>query len=270
MGLPVVGSCTRGVRISILFIHRQQLRIGEFSTDQIKPTMPQDSKKALATAMIANAGAAVLKFLTAFAGGSPSMMNGAIHNLVSTLNQAVLFFRWAEAARPTGQRDVSEPLQRNTFWSRWGATGLFAAGAVLGLVYAWYAWHELNRAGDPALVELLGIFFDPLGLALAVLGLAFIMEGYAFLLVLKVLLSAMRREGVSNPFRYLAKFRKTALVAVVLESAVALLGLAFAVAGVGLRATTGSAIWDIGCSVLIAILLGGMAFYSGAVRARPA
>ncbi|MCF6353975.1 MAG: hypothetical protein L3J26_02550 [Candidatus Polarisedimenticolaceae bacterium] len=232
--------------------------------------MSQDSKKALATAMVVNAGAVVLKLLTAFAGGSPSMMNGAIHNLVSTLNQAALFFGWVEAARPAVQQGGSGSLQKRALWDRWGTTGLFATGAVLGLVYAWYAWHELSRAGDPALVELLGIFFDPLGLALAVLGLAFIMESYAFLLVLKVLLSIMRREGISNPFRYLAKFRKTALVVVLLESAVALLGLVFAVVGIGLRATTGSAIWDIGCSVLIAILLGGMAFYSGAVRVRSA
>ncbi len=224
----------------------------------------------LAIVMIANAGAAVLKLLTAFAGGSPSMMNGAIHNLVSALNQALLFFGWAEVDRPVVQQGGRDPLQKRTLWDRWGVTGLFAAGAVLGLVYAWHAWHELSRAGDPALVELLGVFFDPLGLALAVLGLAFIMEGYAFLLVLSLLLSAMRREGISNPFRYLAKFRKTARVVVVLESAVALLGLAFAVAGVGLRATTGSALWDIGCSVLIAILLGSMAFYSGAARARSA
>ncbi len=232
--------------------------------------MPQNSEKALATAIVANAGAAALKFLTAFAGGSPSMMNGAIHNLVNTFNQAALFFGWVEAARPAGQHPANGHAQKKPFWTLWGATGLFAIGAILGLVSTWHAWHALNGAGNPALVKVLGIFFDPLGLALVVLGLAFIIEGCSFLAVLKALLSAMRREGYSNPFRYLARFKRSPLARAVLEGVVALLGLAFAVTGVALSATTGSDLWDIGCSLLIAIMLGGMAFYSGMVNARSA
>jgi divalent metal cation (Fe/Co/Zn/Cd) transporter len=101
-----------------------------------------------------------------------------------------------------------------------------------------------------------------------VLALAFIIEGYSFIVALKEFLLAMRRDGVSNPIRYLAASKDPTLIAVVLEDSVAMLGLVFAITGIGLSAITGNALWDVGFSALIAVMLGCIAFYLGVVNMR--
>jgi len=230
--------------------------------------MAHGSKKAVVTAIVANAVVTVLKFLTAFAGGSPSMMNEAVHSLMDTLNQGFLFRGLTEAERPADQHYAFGHVQKKYLWNLWSAIGLFSIGAGLGLAHAWHAWHNLNAANEPALVEVFGLFFDPLGLALIVLGIAFLIEGYSFTVALKEFILAMRRDGVSNPFSYLLKSKDPTLMAVVLEDSVAMLGLAFAITGIGLTAFTGNVLWDIGFSALIAVMLGGIAFYLGMVNMR--
>jgi len=230
--------------------------------------MAHGSKKAVVTAIVANAVVTVLKFLTAFAGGSPSMMNEAVHSLMDTLNQGFLLRGLTEADRPADQHYAFGHVQKKYLWNLWSAIGLFSIGAGLGLAHAWHAWHSLNVTDEPALVEVFGVFFDPLGLALIVLGIAFIIEGYSFIVALKEFLLAMRRDGVSSPVRYLVESKDPTLIAVVLEDSVAMLGLVFAIAGIGLTAVTGNALWDIGFSALIAVMLGCIAFYLGIVNMR--
>ncbi len=226
--------------------------------------MLSGSNKAVATAIVANAIATVLKFLTAFAGGSPSMMNTAVHSLVNTLSQGVLFIGLVKAA---GNHTFGH-AQKRARWSLWSAIGLFSAGAGFGLVHAWYAWPDINATSGPALVQVFGIFFDPLGLALLVLCLAFIIEGYSFVVALKAFLAAMCKDGCSSPFKYLVEFKDPTPVTVLLGEAIAMLGLAFAIAGIGLSAVTGNPLWDVCFSAAIAAMLGGTAFYLGMVTMR--
>jgi len=230
--------------------------------------MAHGSKKAVVTAIVANAVVTVLKFLMAFAGGSPSMMNEAVHSLMDTLNQGFLFCGLVAAERPADRNYAFGHAQKKYLWNLWSAIGLFSIGAGLGLAHAWHALHDIGKSDTPALVEVFGIFFDPLGLALIVLGLAFVIEGYSFQVALKEFLLAMRRDGMSNPFNYLVESKDPTLVAVVLEDSVAMLGLVFAIAGIGLSAITGNVLWDIGFSALIAVMLGGIAFYLGMVNMR--
>ncbi len=230
--------------------------------------MAHGSKKAVVTAIVANAVVTVLKFLTAFAGGSPSMMNEAVHSLMDTLNQGFLLRGLTEADRPADQHYAFGHVQKKYLWNLWSAIGLFSIGAGLGLAHAWHAWHNLNIANEAALVEVFGLFFDPLGLALVVLGIAFLIEGYSFFIALQEFVLAMRRDGVSNPFGYLLESKDPTLIAVVLEDSVAMLGLLFAVVGIGLSALTGNGLWDVGFSALIAVMLGCIAFYLGMLNMR--
>ena len=230
--------------------------------------MAHGSKKAVVTAIIANSTVTVLKFMTALAGGSASMMNEAVHSLMDTLNQGFLYRGLGEAERPADQTYAFGHMQKKYLWNLWSAIGLFSIGAGLGLAHAWHAWHDLDSGEEPALIEIFGVFFDPLGLGLIVLGIAFVIEGYSFLVALKEFLAAMRRDKVNSPFRYLLESNDPTLVAVVLEDSVAMLGLMFAMTGIGLTAVTGDAAWDVIFSALIAIMLGGVAFYLGLVNMR--
>ncbi|HEC16777.1 MAG TPA: cation diffusion facilitator family transporter [Sedimenticola sp.] len=230
--------------------------------------MSQGSRKAVVTAMVANGAVTIIKFITALAGGSPSMMNEAVHSLMDTLNQGFLYRGLSEAERPADQTYAFGHMQKKYLWNLWSAIGLFSIGAGLGLAHAWHAWHDLGNGQEPALVEIFGIFFDPLGLGLVVLGIAFVIEGYSFLIASKEFLAAMRRDNAGNPFRYLLRSNDPTLVAVVLEDSVAMLGLSLAMAGIGLTAVTGDAAWDVIFSALIALMLGGVAFYLGSLNMR--
>lgn len=230
--------------------------------------MSHGSKKAVITAITANSIVTVLKFFTALTGGSASMMNEAVHSLMDTLNQGFLFLGLKEAERPADQTHAFGHGQKKYLWNLWSAIGLFSIGAGLGLAHAWHAWHDLDKNDGPALIEIFGFFFDPLGLAIIVLTLAFIIEGYSFLVAFKEFLAAMRRDGQRNPFRYLLQSDDPTLVAVVLEDSVAMIGLLFAMCGIGLTAVTGDRIWDILFSALIALMLGFIAFYLGYVNMR--
>jgi len=228
--------------------------------------MAHGSKKAVITAITANSIVTVLKFFTALAGGSASMMNEAVHSLMDTLNQGFLFLGLREADRPADQTYAFGHGQKKYLWNLWSAIGLFSIGSGLGLAHAWHSWQDLGKHQEPALIDVFGIFFDPHGLALIVLGLAFIIEGYSFLVAFKEFLAAMRRDGRHNPFRYLLESDDPTLVAVVLEDSVAMLGLLFAMCGIGLTAITGDGTWDILFSALIALMLAFIAFYLGYVN----
>lgn len=230
--------------------------------------MAHGSKKAVLTAIAANGVVTIIKFATALAGGSASMMNEAVHSLMDTLNQGFLFLGLRESERPADQTYAFGHGQKKYLWNLWSAIGLFSIGSGLGLAHAWHSWHGLGKEEGPALIDIFGVFFDPLGLAIIVLVLAFLIEGYSFTVAFKEFLAAMRREGRRNPFRYLLESDDPTLVAVVLEDSVAMIGLILALCGVGLTAMTDNAAWDILFSALIALMLGFIAFYLGYVNMR--
>ncbi len=231
--------------------------------------MAHGSKKAVVTAIISNGIVTLIKFATAFAGGSASMMNEAVHSLMDTLNQGFLYRGLVEAERPADQTYAFGHQQKKYLWNLWSAIGLFSIGAGLGLAHAWHAWHDLGSGLEPPLIELFGVYFvDPRALNLLVLLVAFFVEGYSLKVAMTEFLSAMRRDGFRSPWRYLLRSGDPTLVAVVLEDSVAMLGLVFAALGVGLAAYTGDAVWDVGFSALIALMLGFIAFYLGVVNMR--
>ena len=230
--------------------------------------MAHGSKKAVLTAIAANSIVTVLKFFSALVSGSAAMMNEAVHSLMDTLNQLFLFFGLREAERPSDDTYAFGHKQKKYLWNLWSAIGLFSIGAGLGLSHAWHSWHKLGQHEAAADITLLGFTFPPLWLNLLVLAIAFILEGYSFLVALKEFLKAMRNAGRSNPFRYLLESEDPTLVAVVLEDSVAMLGLVFAAAGIGLAAITGNEAWDVAFSALIAIMLGFIAFYLGYTNMR--
>ncbi len=225
--------------------------------------MSHGSKKAVITAIIANSIVTVIKFMAAMVGGSAAMMNEAVHSLMDSLNQGFLFLGLREAERPADKNYAFGHGQKKYLWNLWSAIGLFSIGAGLGLSHAWHSWQQIGHTEVAAPVEILGTSFDPLTINLLVLFIAFLLEGYSFLVALKEYYIAMRRDGHSNPFKYLLHSDDPTLVAVVLEDSVAMIGLLFAALGIGLAAITGQPLWDIFFSALIAVMLGFIAFYLG-------
>jgi len=78
----------------------------------------------------------------------------------------------------------------------------------------------------------------------------------------------MHAQGETGFLRVLLRSDDPTLVAVVLEDAVATLGVLLASTGILLSVFTGNPYWDIGFSMSIAVLLGLTAFFLGGVNMR--
>ena len=145
---------------------------------------------------------------------------------------------------------------------------MFSIGCGLGLAHAWHAYHRLDVVEPPTSINFVGLDIDPIWVSVVVLLIAFIIEGYVLVVAGREDLQQMRGDGYTNPFAYLGKVDDPTLVAVVLEDAIAVSGVVFAAAGIGLSWVTGNPLWDIGFSVVIAVMLGFTAFFLAAINMR--
>ena len=230
--------------------------------------MAHESSKAVITALVANAILTVLKFVAAMLTHSPSMVNEAIHSMMDSLNQGFLLIGLKVAERPADIDYAFGHGQKKYLWNLWSAIGLFSIGCGLGLSHA---WHSLAKAGTrepPAPIELFGFSFHPLWIAAIVLFIALLLDGYSLYVALREFRKRMREQGESGFLQSLLRSDDPTLVAVVLEDTIATLGVLLASTGIILTAVSGNPYWDIGFSMVIAILLGLTAFFLGAVNMR--
>lgn len=230
--------------------------------------MATGSKKAVVIAIVANGIVTLLKGLAAMITGSASMMNEAIHSFMDTANQGFLYRGLVESDRPADSTHAFGHGQKKYLWNLWSAIGLFSIGSGLGLAHAWHAWHKLDQTVPKELASLFGWELPAIWISFSVLILAFLLEGYSFLVAVKEFLRRMKAEGSSNPFSYLRESDDPTLVAVVLEDSIAIFGVMLAAFGIGLAELTGDARWDIGFSVVIALLLAGIAIFLGGLNMR--
>jgi len=98
--------------------------------------------------------------------------------------------------------------------------------------------------------------------AYAVLGFSFVLEGISWLQAVRQLRNEARRDD-TTPWVWLRRTDDPTVKTVFFEDSAALIGLLLAFAGVGLHQLTGSAFWDGLASLLIAVLLTGVAYVLG-------
>ncbi|WP_226704155.1 cation diffusion facilitator family transporter [Microbulbifer elongatus] len=230
--------------------------------------MAQGSKKAVLYAICVNAMITVLKGIAAMVTHSAAMMNEAVHSLMDTLNQIFLLIGLQRGAQPADRQYAFGHGQKKYLWNLWSAIGLFSIGCGLGLAHAWHAWHNLGHIERPEAVAILGFDVAPIWISGVVLLIAFVLEGYVLMVAGKEFLSRMRAEGKRNPFKYLVSADDPTLIAVLLEDSIAVTGVILAATGIGLTQSTGNPAWDIGFSVLIALMLGLTAIFLGMINMR--
>ncbi|WP_457673742.1 cation diffusion facilitator family transporter [Thiolapillus sp.] len=230
--------------------------------------MSHSSRKAVITAIVSNALVTVIKFIASILSGSASMANEAVHSLMDTLNQGFLFLGLRESEKPADTTYAFGHGQKKYLWNLWSAIGLFSIGAGLGLSHAWHSWEGLGSSHIIETANIFGHQVSALWINLGVLAVGFLLEGYSFLVAMKEFLQRMRAAGESNPLAYLVKADDPTLMAIVLEDSAAMLGLTLAALGIILTAVTGHAEYDIIFSALIAIMLGGIAFYLSFINMR--
>ena len=196
-------------------------------------------------AFFANAGIALAKTVVAMITGSASMLAESAHSWADTGNEVLLLVADKRSRRAP---DESRPLgygREAYVWSMFAAMGLFVAGAVVSV------WNGVTKLFETS--EDTSYFW-----AYVVLGIAFVLEGVSFAQAYR----QTRREAHGLDRRVVEHALNTSdptLRAVFAEDSAALAGLVIATLGIFLHQVTGDAAYDAVGSILVGILLGGVA-----------
>jgi cation diffusion facilitator family transporter len=204
------------------------------------------SRTTVLVALVANALVGVAKLIGGLASGSTALLAEAAHSLADTTNQGFLLGSISLAAREPTERHPFGHGNQRFLWTFVAAVGTFVAGAVFAVGYG--------------VLELASGAKEEGGFAAAwiTLAIAFAAEGISWVRALRQTRSEAGEAGKPVP-RYIAESRDPSVKMVLFEDTAALAGIALAAAGIALHQITGAAYWDPIASILIGLLLIGVA-----------
>ncbi len=195
---------------------------------------------AILAALAANVGIAVTKFVAFLLTRSSSMLAESIHSLADSGNQLLLLVGGKRARRRATPEHPFGYGRERYVYAFIVSVVLFSVGGLFALYEAWHKFH------DPQGID--SWQWVPVVVLLASIGL----EGFSFR-------TAIRESRPTKGGRSWVAFIRTAkapeLPVVLLEDFGALLGLLFALAGVGLTLATGNGRWDAAGTAMIGLLL---------------
>ena len=195
--------------------------------------------------LLVNVAIAAGKGTAAVLTGSGALLAETIHSAADCSNQVLLLLGVRQAARSP---DAEHPLGYGRvlyFWSFIVALLLFTGGGVFSI------YEGIHKVREPEPVEQVWLGF-------VILGGSLVLEGGSALSNIREL---GRRRGSIPFFTFLRQTKDSDLVVVFGENAAASLGLLAAMAALGLAATTGDARWDAAGSLVIGVLLVGVALF---------
>lgn len=205
-----------------------------------------ESNGAIIAAVVANVLVGIVKFIAAAISGSSAMISEGIHSLVDSGNGLLLLFGRKRASRLPDAEHPFGYSHELYFWTLVVALMIFAFGGGLsvyeGVQHIVHADAEA-LAGSPIVNYVVII-------------LAMVIEGGSLSVALKEFNHA--RGGVPA-LRFIREAKDPSLFTVVLEDSAAELGLFFALAGVFFSHLFGNPAIDGAASVLIGLLLIGVA-----------
>jgi cation diffusion facilitator family transporter len=201
--------------------------------------MATGGNRAIVAAMAANGGIAVAKFVAYLVTGSASMLAESIHSVADTSNQGLLLLGGRRARKVADDRHQFGYGRERYFWAFVVAMVLFALGGLFSI------YEGIEKIRDPHDVE-------SLGWAIGVLVFAIIAEGLSFR---TAIVESNKVRGEKSWWEFVRRSRSPELPVVLLEDLGAMVGLLLALAGVGLTAITGDALWDGLGTLSIGILL---------------
>jgi cation diffusion facilitator family transporter len=199
--------------------------------------------KAILAALVANAGIAAAKFVGFLITGSSSMLAESVHSVADTSNQGLLLFGQRQARKEATSLHQFGYGRSRYFYSFVVALVLFSLGAIFAL---YEGYHKISHP-EPLVSP-----FVAVGILVVAMGL----ESYSFR---TAMVESRPLKGGSSWWQFIRRSRNPELPVVLLEDTGALIGLVFAMLGVGLTMLTGDAIWDGIGTMMIGALLGVIA-----------
>ena len=202
------------------------------------------SKLSLYGGIAANVAIAISKFVAAYITGSSAMLSEGIHSLVDTGNGGLRLYGMSRSQRPA---DAQHPFGHGKelyFWALIVAVLIFAIGGGMSF------YEGIKHLEHPEPLE------DPMWNYI-VLGVSILFEGAALFLAMKALLE--KQEAGNSFWTTLRTSRDPAVFASVLENAAAVAGLVIALLGVYFGHALNNPSFDGGASIIIGLLLMGVA-----------
>ena len=197
------------------------------------------STRAILAALFANAGIAVAKFIGFLITSSSSMLAESVHSVADTSNQALLLFGQRRARKDATSLHQFGYGRSRYFYSFVVALVLFSLGAAFAL---YEGYHKITHPTP---------LTSPM-VAVVILVVAIGLESYSFR---TAMVESRPLKGSGSWWGFILHSRNPELPVVLLEDTGALLGLIFALLGVGLTVLTGNPIWDgIGTAAIGALL----------------
>jgi cation diffusion facilitator family transporter len=184
--------------------------------------------KAIFAALGANLGIAVIKFIAFALTGSSSMLAEGVHSVVDSGNQGLLL-RGGRLARRSATPAHPFGFGRDRYvYGFLVALMLFSAGGLFAL------YEGVEKIRHPHHLD------SPL-IAIGVLVVAIALESFSLRTAVR---ESRHLKGDDTWLGFIRHAKNPELPVVLLEDVAALVGLAFALGGVGLAVLTDEAVWD--------------------------
>lgn len=197
--------------------------------------------KAIVAALAANLTIAVLKFVAFILTTSSSMLAEAIHSVADSGNQLLLLVGGKRAQKAASEEHPFGYGRERYIYAFIVSIVLFSVGGLFALYEAW------EKIQHPHAIE--GDFW---WVPLAVLVGAIIAESFSFR---TAIIESNHIRGKQTWVKFVRNAKQPELPVILLEDLGALLGLVFALFGVGLTLITGDGIWDALGTGMIGLLL---------------
>jgi len=205
----------------------------------------EESRTAVVAALLGNLALAVLKGISAAVTGSAAMLAETFHSFADTGNQVLLLVGMWLGRQPPDKVHPFGYGKNVYFWAFVVAMMLFTLGGAFSL---WEGIrHVLHATERQSLawaygVLLGGAVFESISLTVAVRSL-------------------YRTKGQRTLREFWRQTRDPTLLTVLGEDTAALASLAVAAAGIFIAQRTGDPVWDAGASMVIGVILIGMAVF---------
>ncbi len=205
--------------------------------------------KAVVAALVANSFIALCKFggwaLTG--GAASSLLAEAIHSVADAGNQALLLVGGRRSQRAaTPDHPFGYGRERYVF-AFIVAIVLFSVGGLFALYEAYHKYHELQEGHANELLDSQWWW-----LPIAILVAAIVAESLSFRTAIR---ESSKTKGRQTWGRFIRSAKSPELPVILLEDLAALIGLIFALIGVGLTLITGNGYFDVAGTAMIGLLL---------------
>jgi cation diffusion facilitator family transporter len=203
-------------------------------------SQPEGGTKAIVAALAANIGIAVTKFVAYLLTHSSSMLAESVHSLADSGNQLLLLLGGKRARKAADEEHPFGYGRERYLYAFIVSIVLFALGGLFALYEAWHKFEDPHPIDSWQWVPF------------AVLLAAIAMEGASFRTAMR---ESKHARGKKSVFRYIREAKAPELPVVLLEDFGALVGLVFALFGVGMTLATDDGRWDAVGSAAIGVLL---------------